>query len=138
MWGLLEGEEAEREEKEAEREGEEAPGQSQSSEKSGCSLTLPTTGTGLRRGLARGSRALTKKKGMWEILPEDQHCRREGRAGVSVQTAQKWEKSFGIESPRPCHQVPPHPGSALMPPAMGTPLPAHCNVQSPFLGRNSS
>lgn len=53
------------------------PGQGQSSEKSGCSLTLPSTGTGLRRGLARGSRALTKKKGMWEILPEDQHCRGE-------------------------------------------------------------
>lgn len=49
----------------------------QSSEKSGCSLTLPSTGTGLRRGLPRGSRALTKKKGMWEIFPEDQHCRGE-------------------------------------------------------------
>lgn len=74
------------------------PGRAQSSEKSGCSLTLPSTGTGLRRGLARGSSALTKKKGMWEILPEDQHCGAEGGAGVSVQTAQKGEKPSGIES----------------------------------------
>lgn len=73
-------------------------GQGQSSEKRGCSLTLPSTGRGLRRGLARGSRALTKKKGMWEIFPEDQHCRAESGTGVSVQTAQKQGKPFRIES----------------------------------------
>lgn len=61
----------------------------QSSEKRGCSRTLPLgmATTGLRPGLAQGTWALTKKKGTWLIFPVDQHCRRhEQRSAPPSQT----------------------------------------------------
>lgn len=77
-------------------------GGAQSSEKRGCSRTLPLgmATTGLRPGLAQGTWALTKKKGTWLIFPVDQHCRRHEQRSAPPSQTPPWRSRMSPRAPQ--------------------------------------